>query len=106
MSIRFFKMYLKVPIVLLALVEAALLIFAPYLAAGLHVMVFPEAGVDEARLVREAAARGVRVHPGAPYHLERPAPPSILLGFSGLSEAEIIEGVRRLAEAWPAAEGV
>lgn len=69
-------------------------------------MVFPEAGVDEARLVREAAARGVRVHPGAPYHLERPAPPSILLGFSGLSEAEIIEGVRRLAEAWPAAEGV
>ena len=79
--------------------------FSP-LAAGLHVMVFPEAGVDEARLVREAAARGVRVHPGAPYHLERPAPPSILLGFSGLSEAEIIEGVRRLAEAWPAAEGV
>ncbi len=76
--------------------------FSP-LAAGLHVMVFPEAGVDEARLVREAAARGVRVHPGAPYHLERPAPPSILLGFSGLSETEIVEGVRRLAEAWPAA---
>ena len=76
--------------------------FSP-LAAGLHVMLFPEAGVDEARLVREAAARGVRVHPGAPYHLERPAPPSLLLGFSGLSEAEIVEGVRRLAEAWPAA---
>jgi len=77
--------------------------FSP-LAAGLHVMIFPEASVDEARLVREAAARGVRVHPGAPYHLERPAPPSILLGFSGLTETEIVEGVRRLAEAWPAAE--
>ncbi len=76
--------------------------FSP-LAAGLHVMLFPEANVDEARLVREAAARGVRVHPGAPYHLERPAPPSILLGFSGLSETEIVEGVRRLAEAWPVA---
>lgn len=70
-------------------------------AAGLHVMLFAEPGVDEARLVREAAARGVRVYAGAPYHLERPAPPSILLGFSGLDEAEIIEGVQRLAEAWP-----
>jgi len=36
LSIRFFKMYLKIPIVLLALVEGSLLIFAPYLAAGLH----------------------------------------------------------------------
>ena len=65
-------------------------------------MLFAEGDVDEARLVREAAAQGVRVHPGAPYHLERPAPPSLLLGFSGLGEAEIVEGVRRLAEVWPA----
>jgi GntR family transcriptional regulator/MocR family aminotransferase len=70
-------------------------------AAGLHVMLFAEPGLDEARLVREATARGVRVYAGAPYHLEQPAPPSILLGFSGLDEAEIVEGVRRLAEAWP-----
>ena len=27
--------------------------------------------------------------------------PSLLLGFSGLGEAEIVEGVRRLAEEWP-----
>ena len=71
------------------------------LAAGLHVMLFAEGSVDEAQLVREAAAHGVRVQPGAPYHLERPAPPSLLLGFSGLGEAEIVEGVRRLAEVWP-----
>ena len=75
--------------------------FSP-LAAGLHVMLFPQANVDEAALVHAAAARGVRVHAGAPYHLERPAPPSILLGFSGLREEEIVEGVRRLAEVWPA----
>ena len=71
------------------------------LAAGLHVMLYAEGEVDEAQLVREAAAHGVRVHPGAPYHLERPAPPSLLLGFSGLGEAEIVEGVRRLAGVWP-----
>ena len=70
-------------------------------AAGLHVMLFAEGDVDEAHLVREAAARGVRVYAGGPYHLEHPAPPSILLGFSGLAEAEIVEGVRRLASAWP-----
>jgi GntR family transcriptional regulator/MocR family aminotransferase len=48
--------------------------------------------------VQQAAALDVGVYPGAPYHLEKPAPPSILLGFSGLSEADIEEGVRRLAE--------
>ncbi len=70
-------------------------------AAGLHVMLFPTTHLDEARLVDEAAARGVRVYAGASFYLEKPAPPSILLGFSGLDEAEIIEGVRRLADAWP-----
>jgi GntR family transcriptional regulator/MocR family aminotransferase len=72
-------------------------------AAGLHVMLFPEPRVDEARLVGAAAERGVRVNPGALYHLERPAPPSLLLGFSGLNADEIAEGVRRLAEVWPPA---
>ncbi|MBP6015922.1 MAG: PLP-dependent aminotransferase family protein [Candidatus Promineofilum sp.] len=70
-------------------------------AAGLHVMLYANGEVDEGQLVRDAAERGVRVYGGAPYHLERPAPPSILLGFSGLDEDEIVDGVRRLAEAWP-----
>jgi GntR family transcriptional regulator / MocR family aminotransferase len=66
-------------------------------AAGLHVMVYLDEGCDEAQVVRQAAAAGVGVYPGAPYHLQRPSPPSILLGFSGLNPAEIKEGVRRLA---------
>jgi GntR family transcriptional regulator/MocR family aminotransferase len=70
-------------------------------AAGLHVMLFATGSVDEARLVADAAALGVRVYAGAPYHLEQPSPPSVLLGFSGLSEEEIVEGVRRLALVWP-----
>lgn len=70
-------------------------------AAGLHVMLYGNKDINEARLVRDAAALGVRVYAGAPYHLEDPAPPSILLGFSGLDEIEIVEGVRRLAAAWP-----
>jgi GntR family transcriptional regulator/MocR family aminotransferase len=65
--------------------------------AGLHVMLYLEPDRDEAALVKAAAAAGVGIYPGRLYHLESPARPSILLGFSGLSEAEITEGVARLA---------
>jgi GntR family transcriptional regulator/MocR family aminotransferase len=66
-------------------------------AAGLHIMVYLRPHLDESQVVREAAAAGVGVYPGAPYHLNQPAPPSILLGFSGLTGSEIEEGIRRLA---------
>ena len=65
--------------------------------AGLHVMLYLPARYDEARIVEQAAAAGVGVYPGAGYHLEPDPPPSILLGFSGLSADEIEEGVRRLS---------
>lgn len=67
--------------------------------AGLHILVYLEPGLDEARVVREAARRGVRVYPGAPFHMEADPPPSILLGFSGLRDDDIRDGVRRLTEA-------
>jgi sugar transferase (PEP-CTERM system associated) len=35
LSIRLFKMYLKVPIILLAMIEGSLLVFAPFLAAAI-----------------------------------------------------------------------
>jgi GntR family transcriptional regulator/MocR family aminotransferase len=66
-------------------------------AAGLHVMLHLQPHLDEAQIVREASAAGVGVYPGAPYHLHQPAPPAILLGFSGLNKTEIEEGIRRLA---------
>ncbi|GJM42375.1 MAG: hypothetical protein DHS20C20_26570 [Ardenticatenaceae bacterium] len=36
------------------------------------------------------------VYAAAPYFLANDSPPAILLGFSGLSEPEIAEGVARL----------
>ncbi|MEJ2746459.1 MAG: PLP-dependent aminotransferase family protein, partial [Anaerolineae bacterium] len=66
-------------------------------AAGLHIMLTLPPHFDEAQVVQQAAEAGVGVYPGAPYHLVQPAPPSILLGFSGLTELEIEEGIRRLA---------
>jgi GntR family transcriptional regulator/MocR family aminotransferase len=67
-------------------------------AAGLHVMVYLPEGVAESDVVARAAEAGVGLYPGAPYHLHRPAPPSVLLGFSGLTEEEIVEGISRLAD--------
>jgi GntR family transcriptional regulator / MocR family aminotransferase len=65
--------------------------------AGLHVMLFLPTGQDENKVIRDSAAAGVGVYPGAPYHLLQPAEPSILLGFSGLSEDQIADGIRQLA---------
>jgi GntR family transcriptional regulator / MocR family aminotransferase len=65
--------------------------------AGLHIMLYLDPRLDEAAVIRRAAAAGVVVYPGAAYHLQPPSPPAVLLGFSGLSEAEIEQGVARLA---------
>jgi GntR family transcriptional regulator / MocR family aminotransferase len=65
--------------------------------AGLHVMVYLSRGYDEAEVVRKAAEAGVGVYPGEPYHVQKAPGPSILLGFSGLHEKDIEEGIRRLA---------
>ncbi len=66
--------------------------------AGLHIMIHLHRVCDEAQVIQEAAEAGVGVYPGAPFYVQRPAPPSILLGFSGLDSAQINEGVRRLAD--------
>lgn len=67
--------------------------------AGLQVMLYLPPEADEQEVIKKAAAAGVGVYPGAPYHLEQPPPPSILLGFSGLSDKQIEEGIGRLARA-------
>ncbi|MEF3306393.1 MocR-like pyridoxine biosynthesis transcription factor PdxR [Paenibacillus sp. GYB003] len=76
--------------------------------AGLHVLLEPADGRDEAELIRLADEAGVRVYPVSVYRVEpQPDEPSaVLLGFGGLDERQIDEGIRRLADAWmrPTAE--
>ena len=71
--------------------------FAPA-AAGLHVMVYLPEECEETAVIHQAASVGVSISPGARYHLTTPAPPSLLLGFSGLTVDQIEEGVRKLSE--------
>lgn len=69
--------------------------------AGLHIMIHLHPACSEAQVVKKAAALGVGVYPGAPFYLQKPKPPSVLLGFSGLNSAQIQEGVSRLAAIIP-----
>jgi GntR family transcriptional regulator / MocR family aminotransferase len=65
--------------------------------AGLHIMLYLDSQLEEADVIRRAVEAGVIIYPGSTYYVQQPSPPAILLGFSGLSQADIAEGVTRLA---------
>ena len=69
--------------------------------AGLHLVLTAKTGVSEAELIETAAQKGVRVY-GMSDSLvhESRGRASVLLGFGGLSENEIIQGTEALIEAW------
>ena len=69
--------------------------------AGLHLLLTSGRGVPEGELVRKAAQKGLRVY-GMSENMVEDAPDSatVLLGFGGLSEQKIREGVRLLRAAW------
>jgi GntR family transcriptional regulator/MocR family aminotransferase len=60
-------------------------------------MVYLNKAYDEGEVVQKAAEAGVGIYPGQSYHVRQAPGPSILLGFSGLDEHDIEEGIRRLA---------
>jgi GntR family transcriptional regulator/MocR family aminotransferase len=65
-------------------------------AAGAHVVMWPSARISEDALVATAASRGVGLYPISPYYLKRPTRTGVLLGYSRVTESQILEGVRRL----------
>jgi GntR family transcriptional regulator/MocR family aminotransferase len=68
-------------------------------AAGLFELVTLPEEIDEPRLLRAAAARGVGME-GLAWHRFRPGgPPGVLLGYGNLSEPAIEHGVRLIGEA-------
>ena len=56
-------------------------------------------GTDDREASRRAAARGVETAPLAAYGIEAVLRPGLLLGYAAVSEEEIREGARWLAEA-------
>ena len=69
------------------------------ISAGLHALVRLAAPVDALRIIQAAAERSVGVYPLTLYQLD-PATQTnaIVLGYAGLSEPAIQEGIRRLGE--------
>jgi GntR family transcriptional regulator/MocR family aminotransferase len=67
------------------------------IAAGLHLVAYLPAGVDEDRVVAAAAARGIAVYGLRPYRLS-PGRPGLVFGYAALSEDAIRAGISSLAE--------
>ena len=68
-------------------------------SAGLHVVAWLPPGLEERPLVERAAARGVAVGGGSRYfNDEATARRGLLFGYGRVSESEIEEGIRIVAE--------
>lgn len=67
--------------------------------AGLHLLI-RIALKNEAILLSEAEKIGINVYSTKPYFAEERASYPLLLGFGGLKEKEIEEGIINLADAW------
>ena len=66
--------------------------------AGAQVVLWPRNHVSEETAMADAAQRGVGIYGITHCFLRRPSRPGFLLGYARLSEREIREGIRLLAE--------
>jgi GntR family transcriptional regulator / MocR family aminotransferase len=70
--------------------------------SGLHIVLEVHIGLSELELIHKAETKGVKVYSTSQYWIEpdTQSAPRVILGFGGLSEIELEEGVRLLQEAW------
>lgn len=70
--------------------------------SGLHILLEIKNGMSEEQLIHSARQRGVKVYPTSIYALGREdcKVPTVLLGFGGLSEEQILLGVKQLKLVW------
>ncbi len=72
-------------------------------SVGLHILLEVNTDRSEEELIRTAAEAGVRVYPVGRNWLEPRSGqerPRIIVGFGGVREEDIPEGIRLLADAW------
>jgi GntR family transcriptional regulator/MocR family aminotransferase len=66
--------------------------------AGMQLVGLLAEDVDDVALSRKAAEHGVSVRPLSPCYLGTPARSGLVLGYGGVTPAQIDEGVRRLSQ--------
>jgi GntR family transcriptional regulator/MocR family aminotransferase len=69
------------------------------IAAGLHLTVELPAGHDEEAIRRAAAGRGVAISTMGAYRSAADGPPTLIIGYSQMSESRIRTGIKELARA-------
>lgn len=71
-------------------------------SAGLHILLEVDTSRTEKELIEQARASDVRVYPSGHNWANDPTNvrPRIIVGFGGVEEQDIAEGISRLAEAW------
>lgn len=70
-------------------------------AVGLYIVLEVDTDKSEDWLIQEALKKGIKVYPCSPYFVSStPKKPHIQLGFAGLTEKEIVEGIQMLADVW------
>jgi GntR family transcriptional regulator/MocR family aminotransferase len=65
--------------------------------AGLHLVALLPGGVDDVAIAKAAAAAGLSVIPLSSCHMAPPARGGLILGYGGLNDAQIREGIDKLA---------
>ena len=65
---------------------------------GLHALVRLRRAPAEGELVARAAAAGVGIYPASPHYLQPPEGVALVMGFTGMDELHIAEGLRRLGK--------
>lgn len=70
--------------------------------AGLHILLSVHNGMDEQKLIQTAEEEGARVYPVSPFWAQRAQAERsmVQIGFGGLSNEDITEGVHSLHRAW------
>ena len=72
--------------------------------AGLHILVEFHSGLQERDAISKAKRKGVKIYPVSPYWIRSNLYKNnfVMLGYSSLSEEDILEGTRLLRDAWQA----
>ena len=74
--------------------------------AGLHVLLTARKRQDEEELIKKAAEKGIQVYGMTHFRIQEEGqilkeyPATIILGYGGLKETQIREGIARLKDAW------
>ncbi|MBB6218337.1 GntR family transcriptional regulator/MocR family aminotransferase [Anaerosolibacter carboniphilus] len=70
--------------------------------AGLHILLESTQGLKEKEMIEKAREHGVLVYPVSMFWIDKSRYPDnmVLLGFGNVSENDIVEGIKQLAQAW------